>query len=310
MKLHEYKEDFKNLISIAAEKYNLPETAIERDYYIVLLLQNLSKSEYAEKCVFKGGTSLSKCYPGSIDRFSEDIDLTFLGMEINDKQCDKTLKRIEEIMTVGANIEKINSERNKRNKSTYVWYSDRDNRVKLEIGSNVKPDPYSKKILKSYIHEYLEEIKKEDLIKKYELEEVTLNVLNIERTFIDKVMAVKRHALCGTLKNKVRHIYDVVKLYELECIKEFLKNADELKKIILITKQTDSHYLEKRNIYKDYDARKPFNFSAWKNKLDGEIKSIYENLHQTLLFSTEKQDFSVAINIFESLDNIFKSIDE
>ena len=51
-------------------------------------------------------------------------------------------------MTVGANIEKINSERNKRNKSTYVWYSDRDNRVKLEIGSNVKPDPYSKKILK------------------------------------------------------------------------------------------------------------------------------------------------------------------
>ena len=41
-----------------------------------LLLKNLADSEYAEKCVFKGGTSLSKCYPGSIERFSEDIDLT------------------------------------------------------------------------------------------------------------------------------------------------------------------------------------------------------------------------------------------
>ena len=31
---------------------------------------------------------MSKCYPGSIERFSEDIDLTFLGMDESDKVCD------------------------------------------------------------------------------------------------------------------------------------------------------------------------------------------------------------------------------
>ena len=64
MKLHEFTTEFKNLISVVAAYKHLPESAVERDYYIVLMLQKLADSEYAEKCVFKGGTSLSKCYPG------------------------------------------------------------------------------------------------------------------------------------------------------------------------------------------------------------------------------------------------------
>ena len=76
---------------------HIPESDIERDYYIVLLLKNLENGEYADKCVFKSGTSLSKCYPGFIESFSEDIDLTFLGMALTDKVCDKSIKQIETI---------------------------------------------------------------------------------------------------------------------------------------------------------------------------------------------------------------------
>ena len=143
MKLHEFQTEFKDLITIVANKMHLPESAIERDYYIVMLLKNLADSEYSEKCVFKGGTSLSKCYPGSIERFSEDIDLTFLGIDESDKVCDKAIKRIEKIMTVGADTEKIDAERSNRSKSMYVWFGDKSNRIKLEIGSSVRPDPYS-----------------------------------------------------------------------------------------------------------------------------------------------------------------------
>ena len=150
MNLHENKKDFKELITIVASKRNLPESAIERDYFIVLLLSNLENSEFVSQCVFKGGTSLSKCYPNSIERFSEDIDLTFLGMDKSNKYCDKHIKRIESVMTNGFNTEKINSDRNDRNKSMYVWFDDYDKKIKLEIGSNVKPDPYSSKTLKSF----------------------------------------------------------------------------------------------------------------------------------------------------------------
>ena len=309
MNLYEHKKDFNELVSVVAVKMNLPESAIVRDYFIVLLLNNLANSEYASQCVFKGGTSLSKCYPGSIERFSEDIDLTFLGMDKEDNYCDKTIKKIERIITTGFITQKINEERNKRNKSMFVWFDNEQNKIKLEIGSSVKPDPYSAKTLKSYIHEYLEETMPK-FVEKYNLTSVTLNVLNIERTFVDKLMSVKRHAICGTLSSKVRHIYDVTKLYELEEIQNFLKDTEELRRIIKLTKETDSFYLLRRKISKEYNPLGKYDFDSFKIYFTDEIKSIYENMHNDLLYTNEKQKFEKAIETFEKINNILKEIDE
>ena len=67
MLLHNHPDEFKSLITLTAREKHIPEQAVERDYFIVRSLQFLAESEYAEECVFKGGTSLSKCYPGSIE---------------------------------------------------------------------------------------------------------------------------------------------------------------------------------------------------------------------------------------------------
>lgn len=310
MKLHEFQTEFKDLITIVANKMHLPESAIERDYYIVMLLKNLADSEYAEKCVFKGGTSLSKCYPGSIERFSEDIDLTFLGIDESDKVCDKAIKRIEKIMTVGADTEKIDAERSNRSKSMYVWFGDKANRIKLEIGSSVRPDPYSKKTMKTYIQEFLEEVGATDDIQKFELEAVTINVLNIERTFVDKLMSVKRHAICGNIESKVRHIYDVTRLFGLPEIKSFLEDTAELKRLIRVTKDTDSFYLEKRGISKEYDPTGAYDFDAWKHYLNAQVRLTYENLHKELLYTDEQQNFEDALSAFAQISEILKSIGE
>ena len=309
MNLHKHEKDFRNLVSIVANEMNLPESAIARDYFIVLLLYNLSNSEYASKCVFKGGTSLSKCYPNSIERFSEDIDLTFLGMNETNKYCDKTIKKIEKIMTLDFKTEKINEERSERSKSMYVWFYNDEYKIKLEIGSNVKPDPYSIKVLKSYIHEYLEKTQPE-YIQAYNLKSVTLNVLNIERTFIDKIMSVKRHALCGTLSSKVRHIYDVTRMYKLNEIQKFLNNKLELKKIVILTKETDGYYLKKRNIPLEYNPIGKYDFDSFKKHFDNEIKSRYETLHNDLLYTNEKQNFDEALKTFEEINKILLEIDE
>ena len=310
MKLHEYQYEFKDLISIVASKLHIPESAVERDYYIVLSLKNLENSEYADKCVFKGGTSLSKCYPGSIERFSEDIDLTFLGMELSDKACDKSIKQIEAIMTTGAQTDKITAERSNRSKSMYVWFANEDNKIKLEIGSSVRPDPYSKKTIKSYIHEFLEEQGAEDDIQKFELTSVTLNVLHIQRTFIDKIMSVKRHAICESLDKKVRHIYDVTRLFTLPEIQDFLRDKTELKRLIRITKETDSYYLEKRGITKEYNPNGAYDFDSWKQYLTPQIRLRYETLHKDLLYTDEQQKFDDALQAFSDISKIFAEISE
>ena len=310
MKLHNYKSDFDELVTIVAHYKNIPESAIRRDYYIVFALQKLANSDYRDKCVFKGGTSLSKCCPGSIERFSEDIDLTFLGLELSDNVCEKEIKTIENLMVEGFNSQKIPSERSKRSKSIYIWNEDENERIKLEIGSNVIPNPYSKKDIKTYIQEYLESIEDYETINYFELNNISLNVLNVERTFIDKVLAVKRHAICGKLNVKVRHIYDVVRLFGLKEIQDFLLDKDELKRIIQLTKQTDSFYLDKRPGKIEYNPIDSYDFNSWKGCFNKDIETVYENLHNDLLYTNEKQVFSKALETFNAINDIFKEIGE
>lgn len=310
MNLHEYKDDFRQLCTLAAAYKHIPESAVRRDYHIVMMLKNLAESEYAQSCVFKGGTSLSKCYPGSIERFSEDIDLTFLGMELSDKECDRSIKHIEDVMTVGMQTFKIGSERSNRSKSMFVWLDDENDKIKLEIGSTVRPDPYFPRSIKTYIQEFLENNCHEDEVLKYGLHEVTLNVLGIERTFIDKIMSVKRHALCGTLRSKVRHIYDVTRLYDMPEIQDFIANTDELLRLMQQTKETDSFYLRRRNISLDYNPMGVYGFDEWKDCFDEQVRANYERLHEDLLYTDEKQSLDKAILTFTEINRIMKEIGE
>jgi len=63
------------LIQETAERIQLTPAAIEKDFWVVWVLDKLFQSDLlAEKIIFKGGTSLSKVF-GLIRRFSEDIDL-------------------------------------------------------------------------------------------------------------------------------------------------------------------------------------------------------------------------------------------
>ncbi len=75
MYLHiEDKELFRDVVVTVSEMTGLEESIIEKDYYVTMILRLLV--DLNPSVVFKGGTSLSKAYH-IIDRFSEDIDITF-----------------------------------------------------------------------------------------------------------------------------------------------------------------------------------------------------------------------------------------
>lgn len=78
MKLHEYKEPFRNAIRAAADHYGIAEIFIEKDYWVTFALKQIFNDPTSKDiAVFKGGTSLSKCHK-IIERFSEDIDLVII----------------------------------------------------------------------------------------------------------------------------------------------------------------------------------------------------------------------------------------
>src|SRR5690625_6937562 len=74
MHLHKDKESFSEVITATTEYFTIPEIQVEKDYYVSYLLEHLVK--VSPEIVFKGGTSLSKCY-GVVKRFSEDIDIHY-----------------------------------------------------------------------------------------------------------------------------------------------------------------------------------------------------------------------------------------
>ncbi len=68
--------DRREALQVAAAVSGRPVHLLEKDVWGVWLLDVLFRAPFGEHLVFKGGTSLSKAY-GLIDRFSEDLDLTY-----------------------------------------------------------------------------------------------------------------------------------------------------------------------------------------------------------------------------------------
>ena len=68
------KELLRDIIVTVSERTGIDESIVEKDYYVTMILKELVQRN--PNVVFKGGTSLSKAYH-AIDRFSEDIDITF-----------------------------------------------------------------------------------------------------------------------------------------------------------------------------------------------------------------------------------------
>ena len=74
MKQSETKKNIINIVNDYSLEYGIAPQFVEKDYYVVKVLSEISKINYPDlKIVFSGGTCLSKAYH-KIQRFSEDID--------------------------------------------------------------------------------------------------------------------------------------------------------------------------------------------------------------------------------------------
>ncbi|GEM_PF-2537426 len=73
--LRDDRNAFHALPDTTADRYGVDPGAAEKDYWATEVLRHATQPlDGVDFFVFKGGTSLSKAY-GTIERFSEDIDL-------------------------------------------------------------------------------------------------------------------------------------------------------------------------------------------------------------------------------------------
>ncbi len=203
---------------------------VEKDYFVTLLLKELTTR--VPSLLFKGGTSLSKCYR-IIDRFSEDIDLTL--DENHQTQGKKQMKAelVEACEVLGLHLINFDEIRSRRDYNCYkIEYPIQHPSVKVnplllvETTYITKAYPSELKLVSSIIYDYLKEKDNETAIEKYELQPFEIRVQTLDRTLVDKVFAICDYVVGRRIERNSRHIYD------LSCLLTKVKLDEKLKNLI------------------------------------------------------------------------------
>lgn len=216
--LHNNKELFEQVVLRTAEYFGVVAWIVEKDYYVTLLLKEITARE--SDIVFKGGTSLSKCYK-LINRFSEDIDLTIEFEERPSESKRRKLKQniVDAIEKYDLKIENPEEIRSKRDFNKYIVtypsvfkHIDLKNHVQIETMIKIKAYPNEIMEATCLIYDYLSSLGNDEIISKYRLEPFKLKVQSAERTFVDKIFALADYYMSERISEQSRHIYDLYKL--------------------------------------------------------------------------------------------------
>jgi predicted nucleotidyltransferase component of viral defense system len=238
MNLHQYPQDFIELIRLSAKHFNIATGFVEKDYWITLILSRLSQSSNSENIVFKGGTSLAKAYR-LINRFSEDIDLAMINENLSGNALKTKIRMIEKEITSELTeiVESATTSKGSMYRKSLFTYptlimdiSTMPKRIIVEINAFANPYPYVSQNITSFIAEFLLETNQQEAIEQYDLQPFSLNILDKRRTMIEKLVSLIRFSFSDNptlaLASKIRHFYDLYFLAnDAECA-EYIQSAN------------------------------------------------------------------------------------
>ena len=313
-----------------ATKVGLPVESVEKDLWVTAMLECVFSLPYADKFVFKGGTSLSKVW-NHIERFSEDIDLAIDRSQFG-FEGDLTIRQIKKLRKksslfvkeqVATDLKKtlessglakwceVESEEDGEGDETYpeprkifvryiplipitVGYVKPV--VMLEIGSRSLLEPFEYKSVDS-------------LICRTTKIETSTRAVNIptavpEKTFLEKAFLL--HELFSTdagarVDRKSRHLYDLERMMDCDFAKSAITN-DDLWNTIHHHRDVFTHM---KNVDYTLDIRDriillpPANIrAAW--------KADYEAMRNTMIYG-ESLPFEKLLARMEELQKRFRN---
>ena len=221
MTLHTDEAAFREAVRATAGALGMQETFVEKDYWVTWMLRNLADSEWAEQVVFKGGTSLSKAYR-LVERFSEDVDLALTRpTEATPAALKRLLGQVHH--AAAGELPEVPGLGSKRGKNRLVYHRYPQlftaaipvatEYLLLEITAFGRPNPHVRLPLISYVGEQLLATGYAAAVAEYGLAEFEFNVLSLERTFAEKILALVRASYADNpaeeAGRKVRHLYDL-----------------------------------------------------------------------------------------------------
>jgi len=240
MILHLNNQLFSQSIRFTAQKLKIPEIYIEKDYWVTFALQSIFKNEIGKETIFKGGTSLSKCF-NLIERFSEDIDLVVIRKEgESDYKIKKKIKEISEAVNKvlpEIEIQEVTRKMGMNRKTVHSYakefqgnYGQVRDVVIVEATCFGYHEPYSIKTINSFVGNMMLDGGQFEIAMENDLLPFEVLVMEPTRTFCEKIMSLVRFSYSpdaiGDLQRKIRHIYDLHHLLLQKELENFFHSVD------------------------------------------------------------------------------------
>ena len=317
MKLHHDIQAFQVLIEDIHQKTGYRTDVLEKDYYVVLILSELSeKQKNGLPAYFKGGTALYKALK-STRRFSEDVDLS-----VDTRGCTTTQnnKRLEDATKKYTSLPR-DREQGKTNRSevisvyTYTPATSYDTddmlqrfgKLKVEATSFTISEPVTSLEITPILYDLATEEQKQILETAYDVKPFEILTITMERIFVDKLFAVEAYIRRSDDPHRAfdtaKHIYDLAVLSTNSRIKDLLCNEAQMERLLRILMTEE---LERRDGIPGV-APKDFLFFTTATG-NSKVKTAYEIMQrQYVLRDSDCIPYSAAM---EALANIQEELNK
>ena len=235
------KEILEELILNINSRTGIRNDILEKDYYVCLVLKELASKQKKLQAYFKGGTAVYKILD-HMNRFSEDIDLTVKVNENESNTSNKTRLKKSALGYSVDGLELVDSETiDKKGSITSFYKYDtlfslnelfKSERIQIEATSFTVSEPVESYIIEPLIYKYATKEEKSVLKDRYNISEFEIEIIKLERIFVDKIFAAEFYYEREMYEDVSKHLYDISIMIKNDAIKELLKNKSELSKLI------------------------------------------------------------------------------
>jgi len=323
-------DERKSILTTLASTHGINENAVEKDWWVSIILEALFSLPVSESLVFKGGTSLSKGW-NLINRFSEDIDLAIdrsffgFGKELSKNQRDKLRKTskkfIDEILSealtnklidfgLEGHFKMVVPETKESDIDPVVLYVEYESvldpnpyiaeKVKLEISCRSMREPFEAIMMRSMIAEAFSD-------EPFADDAISVQTVLPGRTFLEKAFLLheefNRIGGCSRLERLTRHMYDLEKMMDQPFAIEAMNNQKLYAEIV----EHRSKFMAWKGF--DYKTNHPSTISFLSPKqIEDALRNDYSNMQQHFIYGSSLS-YDNLMKRLEILQQRFRTIE-
>lgn len=307
------KEVLEELILNINSRTGIRNEILEKDYYVCLVLKQLSLKQKELQAYFKGGTAVYKILD-HMNRFSEDIDLTVKvnENESNNSNINRLKKSAFDYSIKG--LELVEEEKIDKKGSVIGFYKYeslfslnelfKSERVQIESTSFTVSEPIATYTIEPLVYKYATNEEKEILKEQFNISEFDIEIIKLERIFVDKLFAAEFYYERNMYGDVAKHLYDICILMKCDTIKNLLKEKEEFNKLI--------GYKRKEELSRvgGIDSSKELkDFAYMKLEFNNELINAFNDMQRIYVLDDESKitidDVKEAIRLlYENIDKV------